>query len=300
MATDTEIEVVATASDEVTDAEYLAWEKGEEPAAVAEEEPAEPVAVEEPVDGATEPEPETEPLPEAEEEPEAPAKKDQTPEWARRRFSTLAQQRDAAADRAAAAEARAAAAEALLAAQGGKVDGEPESAAPKDRVYTQAELDAQVATQAKALAEQTAFNAQCNTLFEVGATEFGEEAFDANLQNLRDVGVISQSDLGFVQDAMETEAPAKVLYHLGQNPEEAVKIAGMSAAKRAVALDRLATQLATPKPKTAKPLSKAPAPIAPVGSARGAKEININDPSLSDDEAFAEFERLDRQRAMGG
>lgn len=286
-------------SDEVTDAEYEAWVKGEEP---QEEEPAEAAAEEEPSEeGEPEPEPVAEEIGEEEGETEASPKKDQTPEWARKRFSTLAQQRDAAAERAAAAEARAAAAEALLAAQG-KETSEPvegDTSAPKTRTYTQAELDAEATKRAEQISEASQFNSQCNTLFEVGAKEFGEEAFDANLQNLRDVGILSPTDLGFVRDALETESPAKVLYHLGQNPDEAMKIAGMSATKRAVALDRLAAQLTQEKPKTAKPLSKVPAPIAPVTGARGRKEIDINDPGLSDEDAFAEFERLDRQRIAG-
>lgn len=286
-------------NDEITQAEYEAWTKGEQP---EEEEAAAPVAEE---DAAEEGEPEpvvvAEEGAEGEDEAEANPKKDQTPEWARKRFSTLAQQRDAASERAAAAEARAAAAEALLAAQGKEApeSAEGETAAPKTRTYTQAELDAEASKRAEQIAEASQFNAQCNTLFEAGSKEFGEAAFDANLQNLRDVGILSPTDLGFVRDALETEAPAKVLYHLGQNPDEAMKIAGMSATKRAVALDRLAAQLSQEKPKPAKPVSKVAPPIETINGSRNRKEIQIGDPTLTDDEDYAAWERVDAKRSAG-
>lgn len=288
--------------DEVTDAEYEAWQKGEEPEAQAGEEAAPVVEPEPAAANGEDAEEETtsDGAEGGEAEPETP-KKDQPPEWVRKRLGALSAQRNAEAERAAAAEARAAAAEALLAAQGLKPDGETEGEAPKpkDRVYTQAELEAEATKRAESIALANAFDAQCNTLFEKGAKDYGEAAFDANLQNLRDVGVISRDDLGFVRDALETEAPEKVLFHLGQNPDEALKIAGLSPTKRAVALDRLAVQLSTEKPKVPKPVSKAPAPIAPVGSGRSAKEIDISDPNISDEDFFREMERLDRQRATG-
>jgi hypothetical protein len=112
------------------------------------------------------------------------------------------------------------------------------------------------------------------------------------------VGLINPEDVSFLQEVMETDSPAKLLHHLGQNPEEAERLSGLSATRRAVALDRLAAQLAAEKPKP-KPISKAPEPIKPVNTSRNRKEIDINDPNLSDEEAFAAFERLDRQRVAG-
>ena len=295
-------------SDEVTDAEYEAWQKGEELDGDGDKEAAQTEEAASGAGEATEGEGEEGDSEQAAEaltsegdgETETP-KKDQPPEWVRKRLGALSAQRNAEAERAAAAEARAAAAEALLAAQGLKAGEEEggETLKPKDRVYTQAELEAEATKRAESIAATQAFNNQCNNLFQQGAKAYGEEAFDANLQNLRDVGVISPDDLGFVRDALETEAPEKVLFHLGQNPDEALKIAGLSPTKRAVALDRLAVQLSTEKPKASKPVSKAPAPIAPVGTNRSAKEIDISDPNISDEDFFREMERLDRQRATG-
>lgn len=292
-------------SDEVTDAEYEAWQKGEEleaggdqPAQAEETQPAEGAATEgQGEEGGGEQTAEVSTA-EGEGEPETP-KKDQPPEWVRKRLGALSAQRNAEAQARAEAEAKLAAAQALLAAQGLQTEEQNESAAPKDRVYTQAELDAEATKRAESIAAANAFNNQCNSLFEQGAKAYGEAEFDANLQNLRDVGVISPDDLGFVRDALETEAPEKVLFHLGQNPDEALKIASLSPTKRAVALDRLAVQLSTEKPKPSKPVSKVPAPIAPVGSGRSTKEIDISDPNISDEDFFREMERLDRQRATG-
>lgn len=303
MATETDTEdqtTNATASDEVTDAEYAAWEKGEEHEVEVEvQEPAEPfVEVTPEQDAGLEP---------AEEPPEgdepAPAQEDEDDgtlsRGLKKRLDKIREREAAALQREAAANARAAAAEALLAAQraGAEEPAAEGDALPKARVYTQAELDAEAKRIATQQVAADKFNAKCDEVADIGQKAFGDK-WAASLEALRDVGAISD-DLSFLQDALDTEAPEKVLHHLGQNPDEAERLLALSPTRRAVALDRLATKLTTATPKTPKPISKAPAPIAPLGSARSAKEIDINDPALSDEEAFAAFERLDRQRALG-
>lgn len=295
----------AGSSDEVSHEEYAAWEKGEEVAesqAVTEGD-AEPfVEVTSEQDAGLEPV-EGEPAGgEAEGEAEPEPEPDNASRGVQKRIDKLRERERDALTKAAAAEARAAAAEALLAAARGEVEPDAEKPAPKtssDRVYTKAELEAETQRAASELVARNTFNQKCNDVAESGSKEFGAK-FGASIDALKDVGLISDDpqDVAFLSDVLDTDAPAKVLHHLGQNPDEAERIAGLSATRRAVALDRLAVQLAEVKPKP-KPLSKVPAPIAPVGSARGAKEIDINDPTLTDEEAIAAWEAHDRRLAAG-
>lgn len=291
----------AAGSDEVSHEEYAAWEKGEE-AAEGDDDSAEVVQTEEPAEEpAGETEEEAEPVAEEEPAPQAEEEDDsQLSRGLKKRLDKIREREREALAREAAANARAAAAEALLAAQRGEdTEEEPTPAAkPKERVYTQDELKAEAAKMAAQQVAQEAFNQRCNDAVDKGNKEFGEKAFRASLEALGDVGLIDPADVSFLQEVMETEAPAKLLHHLGQNPEEAERLSGLSPTRRAVALDRLAVQLAAEKPKP-KPISKAPAPIQPLSGSKTRKEIDINDPNLSDEEAFAAFERLDRQRVAG-
>lgn len=291
-------------SDEVTDAEYEAWQKGEELAEGSSEDSAEPfVEVTPEQDAGLEPVAEEEPAGEEEAEPAA-AQEDEDDGTGmsrslKRRLDKIREREAAALQREAAANARAAAAEALLAAQ--RAGAEESSAEgdplPKDRVYTQAELDAEAKRIAAQQVAADKFNAKCDEVADIGQKAFGAK-WAASLEALRDVGVISD-DLSFLQDALETEAPEKVLFHLGQNPDEAERLLTLSPTRRAVALDRLAVQLSTEKPKAPKPVSKVPAPIAPVNGSRNRKELDINDPTLSDDEAISAWEAHDRRLAAG-
>ena len=72
-------------------------------------------------------------------------------------------------------------------------------------------------------------------------------------------------------DAIEnSDAPAKLLYHLSQNPDEAERIASLPVGKQAREIWKLERQLAeAPAPR--KP-SAAPAPIKPVGGKSAAAE----------------------------
>lgn len=303
MATDTEDQPVAS-TDEVTDAEYAAWEKGEEIAEAAAEEAAEPfVEVTPEQDAGLEPVAEEELAGEEAAEPAATQEDEDDGTLSRglkKRLDKIREREAAALQREAAANARAAAAEALLAAQraGAEEPAAEGDALPKARVYTQAELNVEATRIATQQLAADKFNARCDEVAGAGQKEFGTK-WATSLEALRDVGAISD-DLSFLQDALDTEAPEKVLHHLGQNPDEAERLLTLSPNRRAVALDRLATQLNVEKPRAARPISKVPPPITPVGSARGAKEIDINDPNLTDEESIAAWEAHDRRRATAG
>ena len=61
--------------------------------------------------------------------------------------------------------------------------------------------------------------------------------------------------------AFESEKGPEILYHLGQNPAEAARIAAMDAAQAGRAIGMLEAQLSLPKAKT---ITSAPPPIKPI------------------------------------
>lgn len=123
------------------------------------------------------------------------------------------------------------------------------------------------------LAEQT-FNDSCNKVYAAGKAEFPN--FDQSVQNLHMVGV----GRDFLELAVTSDASAKLIQHLGNDLDEAARIAALPPVQMARELTKLEYKLAQPVP--AKPVSKAPAPINPIGSG-GATDSGLRD-DLSMDE----------------
>ncbi len=86
-------------------------------------------------------------------------------------------------------------------------------------------------------------------------------------------------DSAFVAAIMEADNGADIAYHLGKNPKEAARIAGLPPRSQIREIGKLEAKLAsTPeKPKTP---SKAPAPITPL---TGASPVASTEPSEQDD-----------------
>lgn len=137
---------------------------------------------------------------------------------------------------------------------------------------------------AKLVAEQT-FNDQCNKVYAAGKAEFPD--FDQAVANLQMVGV----NRDFLELATTSDAAAKLLNHLGNDLDEAARIAKLPPVQMARELTRLEFKLATP---TAKPVSKAPAPIKPIGAA-GASDVGLRD-DLPMDEWLRRREQQRKQR----
>ena len=71
--------------------------------------------------------------------------------------------------------------------------------------------------------------------------------------------------------AFETGSAPEVLHHLGQDTEEASRIAALPPLKMAVEVAKLAGRLSAPK---STPISKAPAPVKPVnGSVKATVDL---------------------------
>lgn len=124
-----------------------------------------------------------------------------------------------------------------------------EQAQPNGDVGTLVQQEAR-----RLLAEQT-FNQACNKVYAQGKTEFQD--FDQAVGNLQMVGVSRD----FLEFTAASDAGAKLIHHLGKDLDEAARIAALPPVLMARELTRLELKLSQP---TAKPVSKAPAPITPI------------------------------------
>jgi hypothetical protein len=89
------------------------------------------------------------------------------------------------------------------------------------------------------------------------------------VSNLQMVGVGRE----FLELATTSDAGAKLIHHLGTDLDEAARIAALPPVQMARELTKLEFKLAQP---VAKPVSKAPAPITPIG-AGGASDSGLRD-----------------------
>jgi hypothetical protein len=213
-----------------------------------------------------EPAPEQEAAPAAEGEAEEPKREP----WFTKRIGILTAERQSERQ---AKEQLARENEALKALLNGKMPAtetpaEPvrETAAP----VAQSDFDKAVAARAAAIAAQATFDAQCNTVASKGAEAFPGK-FDAAVANLNAAGVMTNP---FLEAAFSTDAPEQVLFKLGNEPEEAMRLASMSPTQMAVTMDRMARELTV---KTPAKTSDAPNPITPVSGVRTTKPFDAAD-----------------------
>lgn len=137
-----------------------------------------------------------------------------------------------------------------------------EQAKPVQDVMTLAQQEA-----ARMVAEQR-FNESCNKVYETGAKEF--QNFDEAVRNLQMVGVNRE----FLELATTSDAGAKLIHHLGTDLDEAARILALPPVQMARELTRLEYKLNQPPPP--KPVSRAPAPISPIGSG-GVTDSGVRD-----------------------
>jgi hypothetical protein len=135
-----------------------------------------------------------------------------------------------------------------------------------------------VQQEAARLLQERSFNESCNKVYAQGKTEFPD--FDSALGNLQMVGVSRE----FLEFTAASDAGAKLIHHLGGDLDEAARISRLPPVLMARELTRLEMKLSQP---VVKPVSKAPAPITPVGGT-SASTKDLSDPNLSD----AEFAKL--------
>lgn len=132
---------------------------------------------------------------------------------------------------------------------------------PDDEFDPSSQVDIRTLAQQEAtrmLAEQR-FTEQCNKVYSDGKSAFPD--FDQSVANLQMLGVSRE----LLELATSSDAGAKLLHHLGTDLDETARLLTLPPVQMARELTRLEFKLAqAPAPK---PVSKAPAPIAPIGSA---------------------------------
>jgi len=120
---------------------------------------------------------------------------------------------------------------------------------------------------------------------------------DARIADMREDGVeeyedfeelVTAPDLALTQsvlnEALEAENPADIVYYLATHKDEAKKIAGMSPRQMSKALVKIEMDLEK-KPAKKTKVTKAPEPIKPVeGGSATVKSLNDNDLSFEDHE----------------
>lgn len=141
---------------------------------------------------------------------------------------------------------------------------------------------AQVTAEAQRIVAAQQFNAACDRVYDDGKSQFDD--FDDAVKMVGATGVLTQP---FLEAVTSLDNSAKVLYHLGKDPDEAARIAALSPTKQAVELAKLDMSVAKVAPKQ---VSKAPAPIKPVGGAARTS------PELSEEDSIEVW--MDKRRAQ--
>lgn len=241
-----EVETYSAADDENIKSTASAPETTEEPKAEAKSEEPAAESKEQPAEGEAEPD-----------KDDAP----KVPGWATKRINEITRQRYESERRAQALEAELAQYRASS-QQNAQLEGYQPPQQQQIDPYQLAE------TLAETKFQQANFDKTCNTIYDEGSKAFPD--FDASLQTFGALGGLPPV---LVEAAAETGHAHRVLYELGKNPDEAMRIMGLPPARMGAALAKIAS-----KPAAAaapKPISKAPAPITPVdGAARTADGLS--------------------------
>ena len=142
---------------------------------------------------------------------------------------------------------------------------------------------------AQRLASQQAFDTACNDVYKQGKAEYAD--FDAVLGNFVPLGGLN---VELIEAALATDAPAKVLYHLGKNLDEADRVMQLTPIKKVAELTKIAVKLTTPPPVPK--VSNAPKPI-PVSGGRAAR-VPVEDPEKMDMAAWVKWRdaQIDERR----
>lgn len=176
--------------------------------------------------------------------------------------------------------------EALRAAQQRGQEGE-QPAKRTDDVVPASVVPELVQREAEKIAAQRQFDNDCNLAFMKGKA--AHEDFEDALSTFGSLGGL-QRDV--VEDALATDAAHDVLYALGKDPDEAARILKLPRAKRIAEFTKMTLKAAP----AAKPVSRAAAPIKPVGGT-AKKDFDYASDDAADDEWFA---RRDKERREAG
>jgi hypothetical protein len=110
--------------------------------------------------------------------------------------------------------------------------------------------------------ETERFNAACNATFDKGVAAFGADFENAAATLSQALGDEIQRRPEFLQAITELDNGHQVYYELSRNPEEAERLLRLPSVKMALEIAKMSANVTKPAPK---PISRAPAPVAPVG-----------------------------------
>lgn len=147
---------------------------------------------------------------------------------------------------------------------------EPKPDAKPESTLTEAEIDRRVTLKAQEIADKKAFDDKCNQAYEAGKQEFAD--FDDSLRTFAALGGMKPDVLDI---ATELKDGHRVLYELGRNPDETLRILALPEKKMAIELARMEANL-----NKGKPVSKAPPPIRTVDG-KGKADVSIYDDGIS-------------------
>lgn len=146
------------------------------------------------------------------------------------------------------------------------------------------DVESYVTSKAAEMVAERSFNESCNKVYETGKAEFPD--FDHAVSNLQMVGM----NRDFLEIVSSSDAGHKVLNHLGNDLDEAARISALPPLQMARELTRLEYKLNQPQ---SKPVSKAPAPIKPIGAG------GLTPTGLSDDLPIEEWMRRHNKQRSG-
>lgn len=220
-------------------------------------------------------EPDTEETPEPEKpEPEKPVEKKKI-SWELRRINEETNKRREAERRAAELDAE------IKRLRGvDKPAATTEEAAPVDAEQIRARARDEIRQEEAVRLATERFNEACNKTFEQGVAAYGQDFETAANTLSQALGDDMQKRPEFLQVITDLENGHQVYYELSRNPEEAERLLKMPSHKMILELGRMSEKAGKPTPK---PISKAPAPVTPVGGQPKPRQ------ELSDDMPMDEF-----------
>lgn len=191
--------------------------------------------------------------------------------------------------------------EALRAKAGDKPSDEPARKRDKSVDEIKAEVRAEMEKEMREDSEFKEFDAAINDMIEEGHKAIGQKEWEDAVGNFKELGgIIAYSkENGILDDVLRTDAPGRALYLLGKDIERTEEIAAMKPWKRVREMNKMVAESLAKGKKT---VSKAPAPIEPLGGGGGAAVDDMNPKSNISDWMKARREQVKqsgRRRLMG-
>jgi hypothetical protein len=156
---------------------------------------------------------------------------------------------------------------------------------PQERVYTQAELEAEADRRANAKFQETSFKNDFDGAYRAGSSQFGKAKMDEAIGRISELGGL---DYDHLQMVLGTDDPSKVLYELGSKPEEFQRIMDLPFNKRVVEFAKMGL-----KTEPARRPSNTPPPVEPIGGGGG----NVDNRYRDDVEDAAWFAAEEKRSA---